>query len=90
MKALYKVKWKQSAKKELKKLGKVAIPRIINAVESLSLDPYPAGSRKLYGAEHLYRLRVGDYRVIYSVEGKVLLIEIIRIGYRRDIYRKFI
>ena len=85
---MYKIEWKQSAKKELKKLKKAVIPRIIKAVESLSINPYPTGSRKLQGSEHLYRVRLGDYRIVYSVENKILLIEIIRIGHRKDIYRK--
>lgn len=85
---MYKIEWKQSAKKELKKLKKEVIPRIIKAVESLSINPHPTGSRKLQGSEHLYRVRLGDYRIVYSVENKILLIEIIRIGHRKDIYRK--
>lgn len=85
---MYKIEWKQSAKKELKKLKKAVIPRIIKAVESLSINPHPTGSRKLQGSEHLYRVRLGDYRIVYSVENKILLIEIIRIGHRKDIYRK--
>ena len=85
---MYKIEWKQSAKKELKKLKKAVIPRIIKAVESLSINPHPTGSRKLQGSEHLYRVRLGDYRIVYSVENKIVLIEIIRIGHRKDIYRK--
>ena len=85
---MYKIEWKQSAKKELKKLKKAVIPRIIKVVESLSINPHPTGSRKLQGSEHLYRVRLGDYRIVYSVENKILLIEIIRIGHRKDIYRK--
>jgi len=61
---LYKIEWKQSAKKELKKLKKAVIPRIIKAVESLSINPHPTGSRKLQGSEHLYRVRLGDYRIV--------------------------
>ena len=86
---MYKIEWKLSAKKELKKLTKEAISRIVNAVKNLSSEPRPAGSRKLQGSENLYRVRVGDYRVVYSVEDKVLLIEVIRVGHRKDIYRKF-
>ena len=85
---MYKIEWKQSAKKELKKLKKAVIPRIIKAVKSLSINPHPTGSRKLQCSEHLYRVRLGDYRIVYSVENKIVLIEIIRIGHRKDIYRK--
>jgi mRNA interferase RelE/StbE len=85
---LYKIEWKHSAKKELKRLNREDIPRIIEAVENLSIDPYPIGSRKLQGCEQLYRIRVSNYRVVYSVKNKILLIEIIRVGHRKDIYKK--
>ena len=85
---MYKIEWKQSAKKELKKLNKAVIFKIIKMVESLSLNPHPAGSRKLQGSEHLYSIRFGNYRIVYSIEKNKLLIEIIRVGHRKDIYRK--
>ncbi len=87
--ALYKIEWKQSARKELKKLQKKTVSRILQTVETLPDNPYPPGSRKLHGAEHTYRLRVGDYRVIYSVYSDIVRIEIVRIGHRKEIYRKF-
>ncbi|NEP76510.1 type II toxin-antitoxin system RelE/ParE family toxin [Okeania sp. SIO2G5] len=86
----YKIQWKQSAKKELKKLDKKVIPRILDAVSSLTEDPHPKGHKKLQGAEHTYRLRVGDYRVVYSVRSKILTIEIIRVRHRKDVYSKLI
>ncbi len=85
----YKIVWKQSAKKELKKLNKSTIPKILKAVESLASVPHPEGSRKLHGSEHLYRVRRGEYRVVYSVENRVLVIQRIRVGHRKDVYRKF-
>ncbi len=87
--ASYNIVWKQSAEKELKKLNKSAIPKILQVVESLASVPHPAGSRKLHGSEHLFRIRMGDYRVVYSVENRLLIIEIIRVGHRKDVYRKF-
>ncbi|MCF6284791.1 MAG: type II toxin-antitoxin system RelE/ParE family toxin [Candidatus Hydrogenedentes bacterium] len=88
--ALYSIEWKKSARKELRKLEKSAIPRVLEVVKSLIYDPYPAGSRKLQCSEHLYRVRIGDYRVVYSVKNEVLLIEVIRVGHRKDIYRNLI
>jgi len=85
---LYKIEWKNSAKKELKKIEKTTISKIIGTVETLASEPHPTGSRKLQGSEHLYRIRVGDYRIVYSVESNVLRIEIIRVSDRKDIYRK--
>ncbi|WP_017293334.1 type II toxin-antitoxin system RelE family toxin [Geminocystis herdmanii] len=61
----YQIKWTNSAKKELKKLDKNIIPRLINAVEELAKNPYPQGVKKLVNSENNYRIRVGDYRIIY-------------------------
>lgn len=85
---LYKIEWKQSVIKELKNLNKPIIPKIINSVEALSDNPFPNGSRKLRAAQFTNRIRVGQYRIIYSVLEKVLTIEIVRIGHRKGIYRK--
>lgn len=84
----YKIEWKQSAKKELKKLDRQIIPRILQAVESLADNPYSSGSKKLIGSNSNYRLRVGDYRIVYNIESSILTIEIIKVGHRRDIYRQ--
>jgi mRNA interferase RelE/StbE len=86
--ATYKVYWKKSAQKELKKLSKPIIPKIISAVEGLAENPYPPNSRKYLGTEHTFRIRVGSYRIIYTVVDEILTIEIIKIGHRKDIYKK--
>ena len=83
----FEIRWKTSAKKELKKLEPSVIEKIITAVEKLLETPYPQGVRKIQGAEHTYRIRIGDYRVIYSIYANVLLIEIIKIGHRKEVYR---
>ena len=62
--ASFSIEWKQSALKDLKSLDRQAIPKIINAVEGLAEEPYPAGCKKLVGSEHTFRIRIGDYRVI--------------------------
>ena len=62
--ASYAVEWKKSAGKELRRLYRSVIPRIVEAVGELATDPFPAGCRKLKGSEHTFRIRVGDYRVI--------------------------
>jgi mRNA interferase RelE/StbE len=84
----YKIQWKRSAKKELKKLDKQVIRRIIQAVENLAKDPWQSTSKKLVGSDSIYRIRVGDYRIIYSLESSVLTIEIIKVGHRKEVYRK--
>lgn len=82
----YKVEWKHSAVKELKALPKDAVARILRAVEELPADPYPAGVRKLVGSARTYRVREGDYRIIYTVTALTLVIEVIRVGHRKDVY----
>ena len=84
----YKVEWKPSAVKELRKLPKDVIAKILKAVEQLPENPYPLGVRKLVGSEHTYRLREGSYRIIYTVLSSSLIIEIIRVGHRKDVYNR--
>ncbi|MFO7662399.1 MAG: type II toxin-antitoxin system RelE/ParE family toxin [Chloroflexota bacterium] len=85
--ASYRVEWKRSAAKELKNLPQPVILRILDSVGGLAENPYPHGSRKLAGSGHSYRIRVGDYRVLYTIEDDILLVQIIRVGHRRDVYR---
>ncbi len=85
--ASYKIIWKKSALRELYNIRKDAIPRIVVAIESLVKNPFPSGVKKLSGSERIYRLRVGNYRIIYELEQDVLSIHIIRIRHRKDAYR---
>lgn len=85
--ATYQIEWKESAQKELRKLPHPVVGRIITAVDALAENPFPSGVVKLAGAEHSFRIRVGDYRVIYTVEKAVLTIQIVRVRHRRDVYR---
>lgn len=82
----YRIEWKHSALKELKQLPKDVVARIIRAVGQLPENPYPSGIRKLVGSENSYRIREGDYRILYSIVSSTLIIEIIRIGHRKDVY----
>ena len=61
----FKIQWRASTKKDLPKLPPQEVARIVAAVEELAREPFPRGSEKLSGSEHTYRLRVGDYRVVY-------------------------
>lgn len=84
---LYKIKWKKSAIKELRNIHKEYIPKIVKAIECLSIDPYPHGVKKLSGSEKTYRMRVGEYRIIYEIEKNQLVVQIIRIRHRKDVYQ---
>jgi mRNA interferase RelE/StbE len=77
--ALYKIEWKRSATKELRQLPKNAILKALSIVEELSNDPHPNTSKKLSGTDNTYRVRFGDYRIIYNVMDQVLIIEVIRV-----------
>ena len=86
--ASYKIEWKRSAEKDLRKIDRLRIPPIIEAVDALTTDPFPTGCRKLQGTEQQYRIRVGDYRVIYEVDSQINTVIIYRIRHRKDAYRK--
>ena len=86
--ASYEIEWKDSAERELRGVDKQYIPRILEAVESLADNPFPLQHRKLRGGEASYRLRVGDYRVIYQVDLGKKRIDIYHVRHRRDAYRK--
>jgi mRNA interferase RelE/StbE len=85
--ATYRIEWKASALQELKRIDRQDVPRIVAAVGALSNNPFPPGVRKLQGAQHTYRIRVGDYRILYEVWQSSVLIVIIRVRHRKDAYR---
>ena len=84
--ASYKIEWKKSATKELSHLPKETIGKIVSAVGELSLHPFPDGVKKLSGAEHTYRIRIGSYRVVYTVTKATDVIEVVRVAHRKDVY----
>lgn len=85
--ASYKIEWKNSAYKELQKLPRPTIVKVVAAVSDLANDPFPHGVKKLVGSEYTYRIRIGDYRVVYEVFENKLIIEIVRVRHRKDVYR---
>ena len=84
--AEYAVTFTRSARRELEALDATAIARILPKIESLVTVPRPHGSRKLSGEKHLWRIRIGDYRVIYSVFDTDRRVDIIAIRHRREAY----
>lgn len=84
----YEVEITESAEKSLKKIPKRDRLKILEKIDSLEQEPIPTGSKKLKGfKEDLYRLRSGDYRVVYSIKQEVLIVLVVEIGHRREIYR---
>lgn len=83
----YKIQVKNSAEQDLSRIDQMQVPRIIKSIESLSDDPFPAQHRKLHGSEQGYRLRIGDYRVIYQVDTQAKMITVYHIRHRKEAYR---
>ena len=83
----FRIEWKKSTRKDLRKLPSVTVDKIIAAVEGLAENPFPHGVEKLSGSEHAYRIRLGDYRVVYEVVPESKLVEIQRVRHRKDVYR---
>jgi mRNA interferase RelE/StbE len=86
--ASYRVEFAGSAEKDLRRLSPALIPNILRRVEALQGDPTPRQSQKLSGTERTYRLRVGDYRVIYEVEPDIRVVVVYYIRHRREAYRQ--
>lgn len=83
----YSIQIKPAAQKDLLKLPPQTQTRLLDAIQTLSGNPRPAGVKKLQGHD-LYRLRVGDYRIIYAIQDSELLILVATIGHRKDVYRR--
>jgi mRNA interferase RelE/StbE len=83
----FRIEWKKSTRKDLRKLPSATVDKIIAAVEGLAENPFPHGVEKLSGSEHAYRIRLGDYRIVYEVVAESKLVEIQRVRHRKDVYR---
>jgi len=83
----YSIELSRNAHKALKTISHADVKKIRNKIEKLKKNPLPNGSEKLKESEGLYRIRSGDYRVIYQTFNKKLLILVVKIGHRREIYR---
>ena len=83
----YRLVFKQSVAKDLRVIPKRDLARILKRIEALAEDPRPPGSEKLAGQER-YRVRQGVYRIVYAIEADHLVVTIVRVAHRRDVYRK--
>lgn len=82
----YRILIKKSVSKDLKKIPKKDIKRILDAIQDLANEPRPPQSKKLSGQER-YRLRQGNYRILYSIEDEELIICVVKVGNRREVYK---
>ncbi len=84
--AKYAVGFKPSAWKELQRLPATLIERIIPKIESLESEPRPSGCKKLKGGQQEWRIRVGDYRVVYTIDDAKLRVSVTRVRHRSEVY----
>jgi mRNA interferase RelE/StbE len=83
----YQILFARAAAKELEALPTKLAIRILESIEGLEVDPRPPGCKKLEGSEDLWRIRKGDYRVLYSIDDERRIVDIIAVRHRRDAYR---
>jgi mRNA interferase RelE/StbE len=83
----YTIQFKPRALRQLEKLPREAQRRLSAKIEALRDDPFPVGSKKMAAVPDAWRIRVGDYRVVYQVHRGILLVLVLTIGHRREVYR---
>ena len=86
--ASFLIEWRKSTKKDLRRIAANEVSKIVAAVADLANDPRPHGCTKMQGTDLAYRIRIGDYRVIYEIFEDRLVIEVVRVSHRREVYRK--
>ena len=83
----YELTFSRSSRKELENLSDSLIEKILSKIDELIFNARPIGSEKIKGSQNYWRIRIGDYRVIYSINEKINLIEVLTIRHRKDVYR---
>jgi mRNA interferase RelE/StbE len=84
----YQIRITAKAQREIKALPRPIQDRVRSTIKALRDNPYPTGMQKLREVEGTYRIRVGDYRIVYAVEGQLLLVVVVTVGHRKDVYEK--
>ena len=82
----FEVIFKQSVAKDLRQIPKKDVARILKCIENLQMEPRPPGVEKLSGQEK-YRIRQGVYRILYEIRNNELIVVVVKVGHRRDVYR---
>ncbi|MFC3480579.1 type II toxin-antitoxin system RelE family toxin [Kocuria carniphila] len=83
----YTIRYVPSAAKAIRKLDKPTARRLLNAIGALASDPRPPGCIQLKGGNGEFRIRIGDYRVVYEVQDDELVVLMLRVGHRREVHR---
>ncbi len=84
---MYKVQLKREAEKFIRKQPRKVQVQITSALRKLGSNPRPTQAKKLAGMDELYRVRAGDYRIVYTIQDKKLIILVVRIAHRREVYK---
>ena len=87
MTALYSVVIKRSAEKELRAVPLSDLKRVIDRIRGLAQQPRLSGYEKLSGESERYRIRQGDYRIVYGIDDAALRVDVVKVGHRREVYR---
>ena len=82
----YRVEIKRSAQKEIRLLPKNVLHRVLAKIKTLADNPKPSGCKKIVGSENTWRIRVGNYRIVYNIFDEVLVVEVITVRHRKDAY----
>ena len=85
--SVFEILIERAAEKDLQRLPEDVHARVLKAIHPLSIQPRPAGARKLSGSKNDWRLRVGEYRVLYEIADSIRIVRIYRIRHRRDVYK---
>jgi mRNA interferase RelE/StbE len=84
---MYRVFLERAAEKDLSRLSSEVHDRVITTIRGLAKNPRPAGCGKLAGSKHDWRIRVGDYRVVYEIADEIRIVRVNRVRHRREVYR---
>lgn len=85
---VYRIEFRPAAYREFKKLNRDIQERVAGKIDSLAGNPRPRHSEKLTGGKNRYRLRTGDYRIVYEIRDERLIVLVVRVAHRREVYRK--
>ena len=85
--AWYSVELTRTAEKQLRRIAKSERHRVVDAIQGLAQTPRPHGARKLQGYDEVYRVRVGRYRVVYEIVEDRVVVIVLKVGHRKDVYR---
>lgn len=85
---MYQIEYKASVAKELRRIPKVELRKVVRRIQTLATEPRAVGCIKLHGEDGMYRVRQGSYRIIYTINDSVVTVLIVKVGHRKDVYAR--